>query len=41
MFGKDTVKFLGHIISSSGITTDPEKIARVAQWPVPLNKQEL
>ena len=35
------MKFLGHVISSAGIATDPEKITRVAQWPVPLNKQEL
>ena len=41
VFGMETVKFLGHVISSAGIATDPEKIAKVAQWPVPLNKQEL
>ena len=41
MFGRETVKFLGHVISSAGIATDPEKIAKVAQWPVPFNKQEL
>ena len=29
------------MISSAGIATDPENIAKVAQWPVPLNKQEL
>ena len=41
VFVKDTVKFLGHIILSAGIATDPQKIARIAQWPVPLHKQEL
>ena len=41
VFGRDTVKFLGHIISSKGISTDPEKVARVSQWPVPINKLEL
>ena len=41
VFGKDTVRFLGHIISSAGITTDPEKISRVAEWPIPVNRQEL
>ena len=35
------MKFLGHIISSFGISTDPDKIPKVAQWPVPLNKLEL
>lgn len=41
VFGKNTVKFLGHVISPTGIATDPDKIAKVADWPVPLNKQEL
>ena len=41
VFGEDTVKFLGHIFSSEGISTDSEKIARVARWPVPINKLEL
>ena len=30
VFSKDTVKFLGHIISSGGIATDPDKITKVA-----------
>ena len=41
VFGRETVKFLGHVNSSARIVSDPEKIAKVAQWPVPLNKQEL
>ena len=41
VFGRDTVRFLGHVISSEGISTDPEKIATVAQWPVPITKLEL
>jgi len=40
VFGKHTVRFLGHVISPTGIATDPDKIARVAEWPIPLNKQE-
>ena len=40
-FGRDTVKFLGHVISPAGITTDPEKIAKVLNWPTPVNKQEI
>ena len=35
------MRFLGHVISSEGISTDPEKIARVSQWPVPITKLEL
>ena len=34
------MNFLGHIILSKGISTDPEKVARVSQWPVPINKLE-
>ena len=37
----NTVKFLGHVISPAGITTDPEKIAKVLNWPIPVNKQEI
>jgi len=31
LFGN--VKYLGHIVSSDGVTTDPEKIA-VREWPI-------
>jgi len=29
------VKFLGHIVSSEGISTDPEKVEAVKEWPIP------
>jgi len=35
------VVFLGHIVSGSGIATDPEKIRLIANWPVPQNLCEL
>jgi len=35
---KNEVKFLGHIVSSEGIATDPEKVEKVLEW---LNKREL
>jgi len=40
LFGKH-VKYLGHIVSSEGIMTDPEKIAAVKEWPIPHTKKQL
>lgn len=34
------VRFLGHIVSESGVETDPEKIDRVKNWPTPTNADE-
>ena len=34
-FDKDKVEFLGHVISGSGISTDPKKIKTIEEWPVP------
>ena len=33
--------FLGHIVSPSGITTDPSKTNRVASWPAPTCKRDI
>ena len=35
------VTYLGHIVSGSGITTDPGKIERVCEWPVPESVTEI
>ena len=35
------VKFLGHIIGSAGVSTDPEKTRAVETWPTPTNLSEL
>lgn len=29
------VKYLGHVVSDQGISTDPEKLAKVSEWPTP------
>lgn len=40
MFRSELV-FLGHVVSSSGIKTDPDKIAAVRSYPVPMNIKQL
>ena len=35
---KRKVNYLGHVISSDGIQTDPEKISAVKDWPTPRDK---
>ena len=40
-FFKQSVSFLGHVISSKGITTDETKVTSVLNWPTPVNTQEL
>ena len=35
------LEYLGHIISADGISTDPKKIEKVANWPTPQTKQHL
>ncbi|KAL6550581.1 hypothetical protein OROMI_021069 [Orobanche minor] len=36
-FGISTVEYLGHIISSSGVSMDPNKIRSIIDWPTPPN----
>lgn len=40
-FAKQQVAYLGHIINSSGVSTDPVKIQAIAAWPLPTNIKEL
>ena len=35
------VVFLGHLVSASGITCDPDKIAALRDWPQPQDKTEV
>ena len=34
-FFKTNVKYLGHVVSQTGIETDPDKLAALTTWPVP------
>ena len=40
-FFKESVKHLGHLVSESGIATDPVKTEKVSNWPVPVNCKQL
>ncbi|KAK3534806.1 hypothetical protein QTP86_026085, partial [Hemibagrus guttatus] len=35
------VAYLGHIVSERGITTDPQKVQKIQQWPQPPNVNEV
>ncbi|CAK1598775.1 unnamed protein product [Parnassius mnemosyne] len=41
MFTRDRVTYLGHVISSQGIQTDPEKVAAIVNMRSPSNLKEL
>ena len=36
-FFKDRLEYLGHVVSSKGIETNPKKIAVILNWPLPRN----
>ena len=40
-FAQDSLEYLGHIISSKGVGTDPSKIHAMLHWPVPTSVTEL
>jgi hypothetical protein len=40
LFRKEA-RYLGHIVSPEGVTTDPEKLKAVKCWPPPLDKHQL
>jgi hypothetical protein len=40
-FAKQQLTYLGHIVSSQGVATDPSKIESIKDWPQPLNVKDL
>ena len=40
-FFKTNVKYLGHVVSQTGIETDPDKLAALTTWPVPTTVKAL
>ena len=41
VFGQSNINFLGHVISSSGISPLPDKVSAVQDFPLPKEKKEL
>ncbi|RVW97594.1 Transposon Ty3-G Gag-Pol polyprotein [Vitis vinifera] len=40
-FGHSSIEYLGHVISSGGVYTDPQKVAAVRDWPTPITLKQL
>ena len=40
-FFQRSVTYLGHVVSREGVSTDPEKVRKVASWPVPSSTKEI
>jgi hypothetical protein len=40
-FFQKEVRYLGHIVTPEGITTDTEKLKGVREWPTPKQKHEI
>ncbi|GJS00216.1 retrotransposon-related protein [Tanacetum coccineum] len=40
-FGVTQIEYLGHVISDSGVATDPMKIKAIVEWPSPVTLKQL
>jgi len=38
---RESVSYLGHVVSRDGVATDPDKTSRVSSWPIPKSVQEV
>lgn len=41
IFGQSEIEYLGHVISSQGVATDPTKIEIIKKWPSPKSVTQL
>lgn len=40
-FAQTSIAYLGHVISGTGVSTDPQKVTTVTAWPTPANTKDL
>jgi hypothetical protein len=40
-FGQQQISYLGHVINSHGVASNPQKINKVASWPTPQNSKDV
>ena len=41
IFFQTSVTFLGHILSADGVSPNPEKVAKIKDWPTPKTPKEV
>lgn len=40
-FGKESIGYLGHVITQEGVQVDKDKVQAILEWPIPANLREL
>jgi len=40
-FAQDSIAYLGHVVSSQGVSTDPSKLESIVAWPQPSDIKQL